>query len=112
MPEQNGSRLDRIEAILERMGDRLYEVQTGLHGIDQRLDRTAQYLERIGMRQDQADEDKRILFRSQVLMSESLEKLTARVDQLAEAQRATEERLNALIGVLDDLVRRQPPPAR
>jgi hypothetical protein len=53
-------------------------------------------------------QDVQILLRSQVLMSDSLEKLTARVVELTEAQRHTEERMNDLIKIVDDLVRRRP----
>ena len=57
-------------------------------------------------------QDIKILLRSQVLMSESLgnvagslDKLTGRVTELAEAQRHTDRRMDALILTVDEIVR-------
>ena len=57
-------------------------------------------------------QDIKILLRSQVLMSESLgnvagslDKLTGRVTELAEAQRHTDQRMDALILIVDEIVR-------
>jgi FtsZ-binding cell division protein ZapB len=49
------------------------------------------------------EEEHKQLLTAQVLLTDEMRKL-------AESQRHTDERLNALIGVVDDLVRRQNPP--
>ncbi len=49
------------------------------------------------------DEHKKLLIAQVVL--------TDRVDRLAQAQAHTEERLNALIAIVDDLIRKRPPNA-
>ena len=58
-----------------------------------------------------SDEHKKLLA-SQVLLTDGLERLKTRVDKLAEsvqelteAQKHTDERMSALIGVVDQLVR-------
>jgi hypothetical protein len=88
--EQNGqgkSRLDRLEGLMELL-------------IDDHL--------------KFSDEHKRLLT-AQVLLTQaqertelSIQRLDAKMAELAETQRDTGERLNALIAVVDDLVRRNP----
>ncbi len=63
-------------------------------------------------------DDLRQLLTAQVALTERVDKLAQRVDELAksvqelrESQKDTDERMNALIGVVDDIVRRSPPPA-
>jgi len=63
-----------------------------------------------------SDEHKQLLT-SQILLTDRVDKLGLRLDttigaiqDLTAAQRHTDERLNALIAVVDDLVRRPPPP--
>ncbi len=65
---------------------------------------------------EQFQYEHRQLLKAQVLLTDHVEKLDARVDRigekieaLTEAQKHTDERLNALINVVDDLVRRRPP---
>lgn len=78
----NGSpRLDRIERLLEALVD----------DHEKLVDQHPKF----------ADEH-RMLLRAQVV-------LTERVDKLAQAQPHTDERLNALSSVVDDIVRRPPP---
>ena len=104
--ETNGShspsRLDRIERIVEVLANTVVDMRS----------------------------DIQVLMRSQVLMSESLEKLTARVDRLAESQQRaaeaqerlaeaqerlaeaqlhTEERLGTLILTVDEIIRGRKP---
>lgn len=56
--------------------------------------------------------DLRAFAAGQVVMQENLARLTERVDTLAQAQQHTDERLNALIDIVDGFVRgKQPPPA-
>ncbi len=90
MSEQNGTgRLDRIERALELL-------------IDDHV---------------QFREEHKKLLAAQVVLTDRLDKLTIRVDELTEAGKRTDarlaelgahtdERLNALIKVVDDLVRR------
>ena len=88
--EHNGSgksRLDRLEGLMELL-------------IDDHLKFT--------------DEHKRLLT-AQVLLTEaqqhterSIQELAQRIQELAESQKHTGERLNALINVVDDLVRNRP----
>jgi hypothetical protein len=88
--EQNGqgkSRLDRLEGLMELL-------------IDDHL--------------KFSDEHKKLLT-AQVLLAEMqqraekrMEQLDLKMAELAEAQKDTAERLNALIAVVDDLVRRNP----
>jgi hypothetical protein len=91
--EQNGqdsggkSRLDRLEGLMELL-------------IDDHL--------------KFSDEHKKLLTAQVVLtdslihLTDRLDRVTERLDRLAEAQAQTEERLNALIAVVDDVVRRKP----
>ena len=92
MPEEtNGanspSRLDRIERIVEVLANTTVDIQ----------------------------QDVKILLEAQVVMGEQMRegfaKLTESFARLTEAQQHTEERLNALIVVVDGIVRRMPPPA-
>ena len=99
MPEEtNGanspSRLDRIERIVEVLANTTADIQ----------------------------QDVKILLKAQVVMGEQMRegfanvtdafaKLTEGFARLTEAQQHTEERLNALIAVVDGIVRRMPPPA-
>ena len=82
--ESNGgdarSRLDRIEAALELM---------------------------IADHEEFRQEHKRLLI-AQVLLTDAQQKLTEEQKKLAEAQRHTEDRLSALIAVVDDRVRNRP----
>ena len=82
MPDDNGDnpRLDRIEKIMEVLANVQRDMQTDLQ----------------------------VVLRAQVVMGDQLNKLTERVDKLAEHGRHTDERLNALIAVVDSLVRRPP----
>jgi chromosome segregation ATPase len=54
-------------------------------------------------------EEQRRLTEEQRRLTEAQRRLTEAQTRLEEAQRHTEERLNALIAVVDDLVRRRPP---
>lgn len=87
MAEQNGSgRLDRIERAIELL-------------IDDHV---------------QFREEHKLLLAAQVVLTDRLDKLTQRldklterVDKLAEMGAHTDERLNALITIVDGLVRKQ-----
>jgi hypothetical protein len=80
MADQNGaSRLDRIERALE--------LQIGDHV--------------------QFREEHKLLLTSQVVLTDRLDRLTERVDKLAELGAHTDERLNALITIADWIIRKQ-----
>lgn len=82
MPDNDGqSRLDRIEAIIEAVATRQADLE---------------------------DEFRRLL-RAQVVMADSMRELADSQRSLAAAQRNTEERLNALISIVDEIVRKRPP---
>jgi len=59
-----------------------------------------------------SDEHKQLLT-SQILLTDRVDQLARTLDtaiqELSAAQKHTDERLNALISVIDDLVRRRPP---
>lgn len=61
-------------------------------------------------------EEHKMLLAAQVVLTDRVDKLGARLDttitaiqELTASQRHTDERLNALIAVVDDLVRHRPP---
>ena len=77
-----------------------------------RLDRVERILEVIINTHVDMQQDIKIVLRSQVHMSDSLEQLTNRVTELAEAQKRTEEslqhtdaRMGALILTVDEIFR-------
>jgi len=81
MPNENGSsRLDRIERILELLVDDHVQFR----------------------------EEHKLLLTAQIVLTDRLDRLTGRVDKLAEAGKATDERLNALITIVDGLIRNRP----
>lgn len=93
--ENGDARLDRIEAILEALATRHAALENTL---------------------DRFQDELQHLLTAQVVLTETVDKLTDKVDQLAEkvdkladAQNTTQENLNALIAVVDDIVRRLPP---
>lgn len=92
MPEEingaNGpSRLDRIERIVEVLANTSADLVNVTGELQQ---------------------DVKILLKAQVVMGEQMREGFAK---LTEAQKHTEERLNALIAVVDGIVWRLPPPA-
>ena len=61
-------------------------------------------------------EEHKLLLTAQVVLTDRVDKLAVRldrtvaaIDELTAAQRHTGERLNALIAVVDDIVRHRPP---
>ena len=82
MPDQNGaSRLDRMERLMEML-----------------VSDHVQF----------ADEHKKLLT-AQVVLTDRMDKLTIRMDQLAQSQQETTGKLDALIQVVDDFIRKRPP---
>ena len=103
MPKSdNGrSRLDRIEAILEAVATRQADIEDEFR----RLLR-AQVVVVDTMGQLAAEQVK--LSAEQVNLAAEQVKLAAEQVKLSEQQRNTEEDLNALISIVDDIVRRTP----
>jgi chromosome segregation ATPase len=115
-PPVNGSRLDRIENAIAHL------VETQAHQ-EMRLDRFMQALERIERNQQQlltaqvlltdaqrkTEEKLGLLADSHLRLVENQQRLEAVQQRLAETQQHTEERLNALIQIVDELIRRRPP---
>ena len=89
MADSNGSnssdRLDRIERLVEVLVNTQADMQDTQAGIQQDI--------------------KNLTF-SQVSMGEALNNLTLQVTKLAESQQHTDDRLNALIDVVDKWIRR------
>jgi len=129
-PPVNGSRLDRIENAIAHL------VETQAHQ-EMRLDRFMQALERIERNQQQlltaqvlltdaqrkteeklgllADSHLRLVENQQRQeteqrrLAQTQQDIAEALQRLAETQQHTEERLNALIQIVDELIRRRPP---
>lgn len=111
----NGNRLDRIERALESL------IQTSA-GLARQFDAGLELLGGLAAQQQRQGEalagvheeharfraDLREMLAAQVLMADIQRQADARIVQLAEAQQHTEERLNALIAVVDEVVRKRP----
>ena len=58
-------------------------------------------------------EEHKLLLTAQVVLTDRVDRLAQTLDtavrEISEAQKHTDERLNALIAVVDDLVRKRPP---
>ena len=58
-------------------------------------------------------EEHKLLLMAQVVLTDRVDRLAQTLDtavrEISEAQKHTDERLNALIAVVDDLVRKRPP---
>ena len=88
-----------------------------------RLDRIERIIEVVANTQVDMQQDLKILLRGQVVIGDALEKLTTRVDRLAEshqhlveshqrlmeAQQHTDQRMDALILTVDEIVRGRKP---
>ena len=100
MPQGNGNsgsdRLDRIERALETLVTVSGNFATAIGDLQQ------------GHKELQ--QDHKLLLTAQVVLTDRLDKLTVRVDSLTESQQHTDERLNALIRVMDEWIRSNPRP--
>jgi cytochrome P450 len=111
MEDSSSNRLDRIERGLESVAahtGRLAESQHKLNEAQAKL-ANAQPAQprRSNNREDpilDVEAEHRRLLRAQVLIAEELRELAA---QRRQFERSTDERLNALIAVVDDFIRRQ-----
>ena len=54
-------------------------------------------------------EEHKQLLTAEVVLTDRLDRLAQSVKENAQAQKHTDERLNALIAVVDDIVRKRPP---
>ena len=54
-------------------------------------------------------DEHKLLLRAQVVFTDRIDRLAQTVGELSEAHKHTDERLNALIAVVDDIVRKRPP---
>lgn len=82
------------------------EEQNG-HGLS-RLDRIERAIELLIGDHERFREEHQLLLASQVLLTDRMDKLTQNVANLTESQKHTDDRLNALIAIVDDLIRRRP----
>lgn len=78
----------------------------GQNGSD-RLDRIERALELLISDHELFRQEHKQLLAAQVVLTDRLDKLTVRVDKLAEMGQHTDERLNALITIVDGLIRKQ-----
>jgi hypothetical protein len=74
-----------------------------------RLDRIERALELLIADHEQFRVEHKQLLTAQVVLTDRVDRLAQTMQELAEAQKHTDERLNALIRVADDAIRRQPP---
>jgi Na+/phosphate symporter len=83
---------------------------SGNNGDNPRLDRIEKILEVITNVQQDMQQEHQMLLRAQIVLGEVVTKLGEKVDKLADAHKVlseeTDERLSALIKIVDDLVRR------
>jgi hypothetical protein len=79
-----------------------------------RLDRIERIIEALATSQADLEHEHRRLLRAQVVMVDTVQRLATDTDAhfkaMTEAQRHADERMNALIEILDGLVRRKTPP--
>jgi hypothetical protein len=74
------------------------------HGLS-RLDRIERAIESLG---DEFRDEHRRLLTAQILLTDRLDKLAKSQQELFDAQKQTNENLNALILTVDDLIRKPP----
>jgi hypothetical protein len=115
MSETNGqSRLDRIEAILDRHSTMIVSNEASLGRIEASIERQERANEVARQRfeaENEAaherfeDEDKRLLT-AQILMNSALEKMANGMITLELKMQETTEKLNALISTVDGIIRK------
>jgi hypothetical protein len=74
-----------------------------------RLDRLEGLVEVLVNRHLEFEEEYKRLLIAQVVLTDRIDRLTQRMDQMAEFQKHSDERLDALIAVVDEIIRRRPP---
>jgi len=83
---------------------------TNGHG-ESRLDRMERLMELLIQDHLAFRDEHRQLLTAQVVLTDRVDKLGQRVDKLVENSQRSDERMDALIAVVDGIVRRQPPQA-
>jgi chromosome segregation ATPase len=78
---------------------------------ESRLDRMEKLMELLIQDHLAFRDDLQQLLTAQVVLTDRVNQLAKSVQELRESQKDTEDRMNALIAVVDDIVRRSPPPA-
>ncbi len=73
--------------------------------INERMDRAEAMLNQVASDHVLFLQDHQMLLKAQVVMQDSLQQLDKKLDRLADAQLATDERLNALITTVDGIIR-------
>jgi predicted transcriptional regulator len=73
-----------------------------------RLDRLEALVEVLLNRHLEFEQEHKQLLTAQVVLTDRLDRLTARVDRIAESQLETTEKLNALISIVDEFIRNRP----
>ena len=117
--EKNGSRMDRIERVLEQSNARMDRFDRGLqHLLETQAKNAAAAevrFEKIERNQQELQSDFSQLLKAQVLLVDAQLKTNEKLDALVESQRKTDEKLretgeklDALIRVVDDIVRGRP----
>jgi ribosome-associated translation inhibitor RaiA len=80
---------------------------------ESRLDRMERMMAELAEGHVRFDDEHKRLLTAQVVLTDRVDKLAVTLDtaikELSASQRHTDERLNALIAVVDDIVRRRPP---
>ena len=74
-----------------------------------RLDRIERIIEVLANTQSDMQHDLQILTRSQVAMGEAITKVAEGLAELAEVQKHTDERMDALILTVDEIIRGRKP---
>jgi len=74
-----------------------------------RLDRLEALVADLVNRHIEFEQEDKQLLTAQVVLTDRLDRLTQRVDQIAVAQLETSEKLNALIVIVDEIIRNRPP---
>ncbi len=73
-----------------------------------RLDRLEALVEVLVNRHIEFEQEHRQLLTAQVVLTDRLDRLTSRVDRIAQSQLETNEKLNALISIVDEFIRNRP----
>jgi DNA repair exonuclease SbcCD ATPase subunit len=109
----NERRFQEISSLLEQLINSQKHLLQAQVILSDRQDRSDQLLGKLLEHQETTGSNLSTLTVNVSALAENLSALVSRVQELAEGQKHTDERLNALIAVVDELVRRggKPGPA-
>jgi len=79
--------------------------ETNGHNSPDRLDRIEGIIEALANRQQLVEDEFARLLRAQVVMADHMNQIDVTLKQLAEAQRHTDQRMDALILTVDEIIR-------